>query len=359
MNSFNISHFQNNVNDSRGQDLQSFIGAKGMISLDSRLEGKTLGLRESMVKFEGSSSNDLEICGGAYKPLPMYLNRQFIKILEDLGVEPDYFLKLQQREVNRLRAITGNPFNASTFLYRKKVGDTALLSYLTEHCSSLGLDFRNDVFLRDVLEMAVLMELRTLKHKARIPYEDGYHLHGILDETGILEEGEIYCCWMKDGKRVTLVGKDVVITRAPALHTGDVQLVDAVNVPIDSPLKDLYNCVCFSQKGARDLPSMLSGGDLDGDLYYVMFDAEMKLKKTETPADYSRLPPLDIGRPVTQLDMSDNFLNFMKTDQLGIIANRHQIYADQSDQGTRSLECLRLAELHSTAVDFSKTGIPV
>ncbi|EDN94048.1 hypothetical protein SS1G_09915 [Sclerotinia sclerotiorum 1980 UF-70] len=334
-----------------------YQGAKGMISLDTRLPGDHLRLRESMIKFDGSISNDLEICGGAYKPLSMYLNRQFIKILEDLGVEPEYFMKLQEKEVTRLRAITANTYNASTFLERKRVGDVVLLPYLIEHCSYLNLDFRNDVFLRDVLEMAVLIELRTLKHKARIPVEKGYHLHGIMDETGILKEGEIYCCWLEDGKRTTLVQSSVVITRAPALHPGDVQLANAVDVPSNSPLKRLYNCICFSQKGARDLPSQLSGGDLDGDLYYVMFDPEMKLKKTVIPADYPRLPPLDIGRSVTQQDMADNFLTFMKTDQLGVISNRHQVYADQNVMGTQCQQCLILAELCSTAVDFSKTGI--
>ncbi|RAL66282.1 hypothetical protein DID88_005953 [Monilinia fructigena] len=334
-----------------------YRGAKGMISLDTRLQGDHLRLRESMIKFEGSLSDDLEICGGAYKPLPMYLNRQFIKILEDLGVEPGYFMKLQAKEVSRLRAITANAYNASTFLQRQRVGDVVLLPYLIEHCSALDLDFRNDIFLRDVLEMAVLIELRTLKHKARIPVEKGYHLHGIMDETGILEEGEVYCCWVEDGKRTTLVRSDVVIARAPALHPGDIQLVNAVDVPSNSPLKSLYNCICFSQKGARDLPSQLSGGDLDGDLYYVMFDPDMKLKKTVTPADYPRLPPVDIGRRVTEQDMADFFLTFMKTDQLGVISNRHQVYADQNEKGTECYQCLKLAELCSTAVDYSKTGI--
>ncbi|TGO38954.1 hypothetical protein BHYA_0063g00010 [Botrytis hyacinthi] len=335
-----------------------YRGAKGMISLDSRLPGVQLRLRKSMIKFEGSSSNDLEICGGAYKPLPMYLNRQFIKILEDLGVEPEYFMRLQAKEISRLRAITANAYNASTFLQSKRVGDVVLLPYLIDHCSALDLDFRNDLFLRDVLEMTVLIELRTLKHKARIPVEKGYHLHGIMDETGILEEGEIYCCWLEDGKRTTLVGSNVVITRAPALHPGDVQWANAVDVPANSPLKRLYNCVCFSQKGPRDLPSQLSGGDLDGDLYYVMFDPDMKLKRTVTPADYPRLPPLDIDRPVTQQDMADFFLTFMKTDQLGVLSNRHQVYADQDVMGTECSNCLKLAELCSTAVDYSKTGIP-
>ncbi|KAM3066365.1 hypothetical protein ACMFMG_003126 [Clarireedia jacksonii] len=334
-----------------------YKGAKGMISLDTRLKGNVLRLRPSMIKFDGSLSDDLEICGAAYKPLPLYLNQQFTKIFEDLGVKDSWFMKLQNKEVSRLRSITANPFNASIFLQRQHVGDVTLLSTLIDHISYLELDFRNDVFLRDILEMSVLMELRTLKHKCRIPVDKGHHLHGIMDETGILKEGQVYCCILEDGVPKVRIGKDIIITRAPALHPGDVQLVEAVDVPRDSPLKSLYNCICFSQQGARDLPSQLSGGDLDGDLYAFIWDPEAKLRKTETPADYPRLPPIDINRQVEQSDMADFFLTFMKTDQLGMISNRHKVYADQSPKGTLSLECLKLAELASMAVDYSKTGI--
>ena len=85
----------------------------------------------------------------------------------------------------------------------------------------------------------------------------------------------------------------------------------------------------------------------------------MKPKCTYTPADYPRLPPVDIGRPVTKEDMSDFFLKFMESDQLGRIAVNHRVKADVLDDGTLHQDCLTLAELHSTAVDFSKTGIPV
>jgi len=46
-----------------------------MISLDTRLEGEALLLRRSMIKFTGSNASDIEICGSASRPLPMYLNR--------------------------------------------------------------------------------------------------------------------------------------------------------------------------------------------------------------------------------------------------------------------------------------------
>ncbi|TAQ89950.1 hypothetical protein B7494_g1737 [Chlorociboria aeruginascens] len=335
-------------------------GAKGMVSEDPRLKGDVICLRPSMIKFEGSNDTDIEICDAAHRPLPMYLNRQLIKILEDLGVNDKFFLDLQAEQVNRLRLITSNPINASNFLRTQSVGDSIQLSWLIKQLSYLNLDFRADGFLRDALEMVVLMELRQLKHKTRILVENGYHLYGLMDETGILEEGQVFCTFNDDnGSQRIIVGKNLIVSRAPALHPGDVQLVEGINVPYDSPLLSLSNCICFSQKGNRDLPSQLSGGDLDGDRYYITWDEKCKLKSTYAPADYPRLDPIDIGRTVERSDMTDFFIKFMETDQLGRIAVLHRVLADQKDAGTLHPDCIKLAEMHSTAVDFSKTGIPV
>ena len=84
------------------------------------------------------------------------------------------------------------------------------------------------------------------------------NLAGIMDETGFLQEGEIYCSIHEESGPRLLRGS-VVITRSPAMHPGDVQCVKAVDVPIGNPLRALHNMVVFSSHGARDLPSMLSG----------------------------------------------------------------------------------------------------
>jgi len=57
--------------------------------------------------------------------------------------------------------------------------------------------------------------------------------------------------------------------------------------------------------------------------------------------------------------MTDFFILFMENDALGLIATLHQVLADRKELGTFDRECILLAEMHSTAVDFSKTGIPV
>ena len=179
-----------------------------------------------------------------------------------------------------------------------------------------------------------------------------------MDETGVLEEGQIYAFTQNESEGQLITG-DVVITRSPALHPGDVQCVTAVNVPSDSPLQALHNVVVFSAKGQRDLPSQLSGGDLDGDLYSIIYDHSLRPKQVADAADYQNPTPIDIGRSVQRSDMTNFFVNFMENDRLGLIATLHQISADQKDQGTFDPDCILLASLHSTAVDFSKTGIPV
>lgn len=336
-----------------------YQGAKGMISLDSKLPGDALILRPSMIKFDGSESHDIEICEAAYKPLPMYLNRQFIKILEDMGVKDSFFLDLQAQEVQRLRKITESPVNAANFLKRQSIGNAIFLPWLISKLAILNLDFRRDGFLRDIVEMTLLVELRLLKHKTRILVEKGWHLHGLMDETGFLEEGEIYCSVTVDGRQTIIKGKNLVISRAPALHPGDVQLATGAVPPPGHPLLQISNCICFSSKGERDLPSQLSGGDLDGDRYYIMWDKNARPTGTFAPADYPRLPAVDIGKPVAKSDMTDHFIKFMETDQLGRIAVLHRVLADQKVYGTLDPDCITLAEMHSTAVDFSKTGIPV
>lgn len=48
----------------------------------------------------------------------------------------------------------------------------------------------------------------------------------------------------------------------------------------------------------------------------------------------------------------------MINDTLGAISTAHLVHADREPDKARSKKCLELAELHSMAVDFAKTGAP-
>ncbi|KAL7623670.1 hypothetical protein AAE478_005222 [Parahypoxylon ruwenzoriense] len=341
-------------------------GAKGMIALDDTLEGMIMRIRpESMVKFESEDIRHLEICDMGNKPIPLVLNRQMIKILEDMRVADEWFLHVQNLELERLRMITADVHNTIVFLKRQKVADQIKFSQFIKRLHRLGIDYRKDPFLCSVVETVVLREVRLLKHKARIPVEQGVTLFGIMDEFCYLEEDQVYVTF-DDGhlpgtRNLDLHGRLVLVTRSPALHPGDIQVRTAVVPPADHPLRSLTNCVVFSQQGKRDLPSQLSGGDLDGDIYNIIWDdfAVNSSKLEFAPADYPRVSPLNIGREVTREDMTNFFVEFMATDQLGVIATKHQILADLKSAGTVDAECQLLAEMHSTGVDYSKSGIPI
>lgn len=53
--------------------------------------------------------------------------------------------------------------------------------------------------------------------------------------TGFLKEGEIFCSVVDDRVIQPIVGAGLIISRCPALHPGDVQLVNAVLPPTRLP----------------------------------------------------------------------------------------------------------------------------
>lgn len=343
-----------------------WAGVKGLLVFDPTLQGKSICVRqESMMKFPSRDHRELGICDAASRPLRLVLNRQMIKILEDMGTSDSWFLALQNDALEFLRGVTATALNTSTFLKYQDIGSAINLSSFIKQLHMMGINYRGDAFLKSVVEHVVLRELRLLKHKAWIPVPKGVTLFGVMDETGFLKEGEVYVCFDerrgKSGELMdaTLVDGPIIVTRSPALHPGDIQNVRMVTPPLGHALKRLRNCIVFSQKGTRDLPSQLSGGDLDGDLYNVIWDNRARPAGGFAAADYARVAAPSLDREITRHDIADFFIDFMKSDILGLIAIRHQVLADVQDEGTADPACIKLAELHSTAVDYSKTGIPV
>lgn len=55
----------------------------------------------------------------------------------------------------------------------------------------------------------------------------------------------------------------------------------------------------------------------------------------------------------------DFFIDFMQNNLVGLISIRHLIIADKQKAGVNHPDCLKLAQMASTAVDFPKTGVKV
>lgn len=136
------------------------------------------------------------------------------------------------------------------------------------------------------------------------------------------------------------------------MHMGDVRRVQAAD---HARLRHLVNVIVFNVQGTRDLPNMLGGGDLDGDDYTLIWDPSFLIQANSPPMDYTPPEPVRVPQ-VTMADVCENFVDYLKNDMLGQIANAHLAWTDIVDPS--SDECTQLALLHSVAVDFAKTGVP-
>lgn len=62
--------------------------------------------------------------------------------------------------------------------------------------------------------------------------------------------------------KVSQVNIEVLVTRNPCLHPGDLQKFRAVDVP---ELAHICDAIVFPTTGQRPSADLMSGGDLDGD----------------------------------------------------------------------------------------------
>ncbi|CAB4416419.1 unnamed protein product [Rhizophagus irregularis] len=349
-----------------------FGGCKGVVAVDPSLEGDVLCIRPSQKKFIAPSSI-LEIVKTVKNPLPGHLNRQIILLLSALGVQDDVFITLQNEMRADIDSMMTNEEKAREIV-KRNIGTRECSHVMRTILSMIDAGMMRgtvDPFLKALLECKRVFALKSLRYKARILMPKSFLLLGVIDESGILEEGEIFIqtstivsehqTFDSANNKVQREHKvwtgQAMITRNPCLHPGDIRKVQAVDVP---ELSHLRNCVVFSQKGDRPLPNLLSGGDLDGDEFFVCFDERIRINSNEDPMNYD--PPdrkIIEDRPVKISDVCEFFKDFMLNDRLGQIGNLHLAFADHSIGGVRSEECIKLAELHSKAVDFNKTGVPV
>jgi RNA-dependent RNA polymerase len=76
---------------------------------------------------------------------------------------------------------------------------------------------------------------------------------------------------MLDNKPRTIVGK-VIVTRNPCYHPGDIRVLNAIYLP---GCHDLTDIIAFPTKGPRPHADEMSGGDLDGDKFFVCWDTDI------------------------------------------------------------------------------------
>ncbi|KAL2515792.1 RNA-dependent RNA polymerase 2 [Forsythia ovata] len=341
-------------------------GYKGVIVVD-RSSYVKLALRSSMLKFE--SKNWMLNVTKWSESMPCYLNREIIILLSTLGIEDDVFLALLEEQLHLLRRMLTNREAALKVL--ESMGGSDGKGVLARMLRQ-GYEPNREPYLSTMLQSQYENQLSDLRSRSRVFVPKGRVLVGCLDETGLLEYGQVYVritmnkselqCGEQtffhkvDGTTSVLKGK-VVVTKNPCLHPGDVRVLEAVyDAELDE--KDLVDCLVFPQKGERPHPNECSGGDLDGDQYFISWDENLIPARTVEPMDYTGRRPRIMDHDVTLEEIHRFFVDYMVGDTLGAISTAHLVHADREPDKALSSKCLELASLQSMAVDFAKSGAP-
>jgi hypothetical protein len=359
-------------------------GAKGLLCVEpeafSRHSTKRFYIkwRPSMQKFS-SGHRGLYVLSIS-QPIPMYLNRQIVPLLTYLGVPDQIFMKLLEDSLSLITNVfTSNhtalgmiryyqhdsvDYNVMNLPLQLKMRDG--LRILAD-CLLAGMSLHQDRLFQQMLLALCRRVLLDICLRARVLVPNAVCLLGVVDMTGTLAENEVFVQFNdvnNDSAVHRLRNVDVIVGRNPSLYPGDLRKLRAVDNPL---LRDLTNVIVFSSKGQRPQPSKMSGGDLDGDIYFVIYDPQitnncrvcvepLNLDMPADPLD-SAYAALATESSVVSVDaIKSFFVRFMMSDNLGAIASAHVAFADKD--GPMSASCIKLAQLHSKAVDFPKTGIP-
>ncbi|PLN75384.1 RdRP-domain-containing protein [Aspergillus taichungensis] len=323
---------------------------KGMLTVSSQAQPQEVHIRKSQDKFEANHSG-LEIIRWSQFSIAA-LNRQLIIVLSTLGIPDEVFRSKLKDMLQGLDEAQRNP-------------------------NQMTLIVIQEPFLTSILTLWRAWHLKYLKEKAKIAIEKGANLLGCMDETGSLKGHfnnipgkdasvkelkaalpEIFVQVSnpeKEGKYEIIEGL-CILARNPSLHPGDIRVVNAVNVPA---LRHLQDVVVLPQTGDRDIASMCSGGDLDGDDYLIIWDQDLVPEEWfREPMTYTSNAARDLDHDVTVDEITSFFVTYMKNDCLPQVAHAHLAWADWLQNGVNEEKCIKLAQLHSDAVDYNKSGNP-
>ncbi|RVX18593.1 RNA-dependent RNA polymerase 2 [Vitis vinifera] len=282
-------------------------GYKGVIAVD-RNSFRKLSLRSSMLKFE-SQNRMLNVTKWS-ESTPCYLNREIVSLLSTLGVEDENFEALLNEQMHLLDKMLTNRQAALDVL--ESMGGIDNKNILAKMLLQ-GYEPNVEPYLSMMLQAYRESQLSDIRTRCRIFVPKARVLIGCLDETGILNYGQVYVrvtmtkaehkCRNQsffqkvDDTTSVVIGK-VIVTKNPCLHPGDIRVLDAV-YEVELEEKGLVDCILFPQKGERPHPNECSGGDLDGDQFFICWDEGLIPSQTEAPMDYTSRRPRIMDHDVT------------------------------------------------------------
>lgn len=336
-------------------------GVKGILVVWPDVPPSEVHIRPSQEKFKGPYNGIEVIKVSRYSHAT--LNKQVIPILNSLGVDDEIFMELLEEELKDYDEAMCSPIKA-TELLRHRVDENQTTLAMAEMVEAF-MDVK-EPFLNTLLHLWKCWALQRLKQKAAISIKKSAFLYGCVDEIGVLRghfqssEGraeqdinvlpQIFLQVPINGSEAPNSNNYQAITgvcvvgRNPSLHPGDIRVVEAVDHP---KLRHLRDVVVFPQSGDRDVPSMCSGGDLDGDDFFVIWDERLIPKEWNFEPMYhdaeGDAASTKIETTVITMEHAASFFaQYMKNDSLGLIATSHVAWADKVGPKHPNCKCLSI-----------------
>lgn len=317
--------FAQQIQDVRGLNAKPSVvqvryqGFKGVLLLSRQLGDRDqvkVHFRKSMKKFAIPDERMRQTCNtfGVVKcsrPYAVgYLNKQITMLLADSGVNHGYLTGLQNDFHAMLRELCGTA--QSTEYYLRIKGEQKLLEWLHNY----GLESHR---LKKELKALRAKEVKkmqkdhmadeggvigdddddsasptqTSKCKLRVLVPKSRVVFGVCDPLDELHYGEcVFQPTLFDEVQLAefQAASEVMVVRNPCYFVGDIRVLKLVK---DRPqYAHLSDCIVFPTRGARPHADESSGGDLDGDEFFVSWDEELIPRWRSLPFDYSYTSPL-------------------------------------------------------------------
>jgi len=175
---------------------------------------------------------------------------------------------------------------------------------------SKGFDL-DEGFLKSTMQEMVRWALEMVRSKSRIRVDQGALLYGVYDFSGKLRPDEVviqvnHPISEGQGSRLKTILGQVMVTRNPCMHLGDVRVLQAVRPPSD--LAHLKDVIVFSVRGDRPQTSKMGQGDMDGDYYSVYWDKQIIPTRQYEPLVYNAQTAPEVPRKITLDDVKEFFI---------------------------------------------------
>ena len=265
-----------------------YRGFKGVLLHVPEITSKKVYFRESMKKFD-TQKPEFDFFGVvdvSRSFRPAYLNTQIIMLLESIGVSKR-MIKLKQDDFfDILKDLSSNMDKACKYL--SCFGNADYVDSIHNH---KGIDKTIETYLttskkKEIEKMFEFRQRDKPKYKTRILIPKSRLVFGACDPYALLDENECYF-------NPSVLRQDefedvdiVLVTRNPCYAPGDIRKLKLANKKYKKQYSHLNDCILFSVKGERSMADQMSGGDLDGDQFMVIWDFDLIPRETANPFVY-------------------------------------------------------------------------